>query len=104
MCSKAETGNHFSHTDCYMVGQADFEDLLIDPPLEKDLERQSLGWDQRLVDGKKQILYLYGKVGCDGWELRDVMAYNGGDCTHSIMLANREEAFDINLLACRFTD
>lgn len=101
--SKAETGKKFSHTDCYMLDQADFEDLLLDPPSEKDLERQSLGWDQRLVDDKKQILYLYGKAGCDGWELGDVQAYNGGDCTHSIMPANREEAFVINLLACRFT-
>ena len=50
-----------------------------------------------------RTLYLYGKAGCDGWELWGVLAYNGGDCTHSIMPANREEAFNINLLACRFT-
>ena len=86
-----------------MVDQADFEDLLIDPPSEEDLGRQPLGWGQRLVDGKRQILYLCGKAGCDGWELGDVLAYNGGDCTHSIMPANREEASNTNLLACRPT-
>ena len=81
------------NSECLLLPAADFQGSLINPP---KTDRESLGWGSELKE--KEVVFRYGKVGCDYWYHALIGEYNDGTLEHHVEPLDGSPTLVVNLL------
>jgi len=80
----------------WVVAEEDFPTVISNPPTT---DRESLGWDARLI-GVQVIMFLL-KIGYTGWYVAKVTEYDAETKKHTLAWDDGDKDSKVNLLACK---